>query len=118
MLKTARCICIMYASDQPGKEKTSILIGQIYNRSICFHVLVIVPFMKMESENDYEEFKDLLNRIWDWWDDTVDPWRIGETIYRLGMSKFLREVVCRLPAWSSVRVLILMYSGPKMKLNN
>jgi len=49
--------------------------------------------MKMESENDFEEFKDLMGRIWEWWDENgKSRERIGELIYRVGMGKFLREV--------------------------
>ncbi|NLP43636.1 MAG: dissimilatory-type sulfite reductase subunit alpha [Peptococcaceae bacterium] len=89
------CINVMPKAIQPGKEKgASILIGGKSTIVLsAFMSWVIVPFMKMESENDYEEFKDLLNRIWDWWDEHGKTReRIGETIYRLGMSKFLREV--------------------------
>ncbi|WP_270296918.1 hypothetical protein [Eggerthella sinensis] len=34
-----------------------------------------------------------MNRIWDWWDENGKTReRIGETVYRIGMGKFLREV--------------------------
>ena len=34
-----------------------------------------------------------MNRIWDWWDENgKTSERIGETVYRIGMGKFLREV--------------------------
>jgi sulfite reductase alpha subunit len=54
---------------------------------------VIVPFMKMEVEDDFEEFKDLMRRIWEWWDENGKTReRIGETIYRLGMTNFLKGI--------------------------
>ncbi|MDA8227104.1 MAG: dissimilatory-type sulfite reductase subunit alpha [Desulfitobacterium hafniense] len=87
------CINVMPKAIQPGKEKgaTILLGGKSTIVQSAFMAWVIVPFMKMEG--DYEEFKDLMRRIWEWWDENGKTReRIGETIYRLGMGKFLREV--------------------------
>lgn len=89
------CINVMPKAIQTGKEKgaTILLGGKSTIVQSAFMSWVIVPFMKMESENDYAEFKDLMARIWEWWDENGKTReRIGETIYRLGMGKFLREV--------------------------
>jgi dissimilatory sulfite reductase alpha subunit len=89
------CINIMPKAIQPGKEKgaTILIGGKSTIVQSAFMSWVIVPFMKMESENDFEEYKDLMNRIWEWWDENGKTReRIGESIYRLGMGKFLREV--------------------------
>ena len=52
---------------------------------------VVVPFMKMEPP--YEEFKDLVRNIWDWWDENGKMReRLGELINRLGMRAFLKAV--------------------------
>jgi sulfite reductase alpha subunit len=52
---------------------------------------VIVPFMKLEPP--YDELKDLITRIMDWWDENGKMReRIGELINRMGMRTFLRAV--------------------------
>jgi sulfite reductase alpha subunit len=44
-------------------------------------------------EPPYEELKDLLQRIWEWWDENGKTReRVGELIDRVGMGKFLRDV--------------------------
>lgn len=91
------CINVMPKALRPGKEKgaTILIGGKSTIVQSAFMGWVVVPFMKMED--DFEEFKDLMNRIWEWWDEHGKTReRIGETIYRLGMSKFLRE--CEIPA--------------------
>lgn len=89
------CINMMPKAIRTGMEKgaTILLGGKSTIVQSAFMSWVIVPFMKMESEDDYAEFKDLLGRIWEWWDENGKTReRIGETIYRLGMGRFLREV--------------------------
>lgn len=89
------CINKMPKAITPGKEKgASILLGgKSTIVQSAFMGWVIVPFMKMDPENDFEEFKDLMGRIWDWWDENGKTReRIGETIYRIGMGKFLEAV--------------------------
>lgn len=52
---------------------------------------VIVPFMKIEPP--YEEVKDLIRKIWEWWDEIGRPReRVGELIERVGMRTFLKAV--------------------------
>ena len=87
------CINVMPKAIQPGKEKgaTILLGGKSTIVKSAFMSWVIVPFMKMEPP--YTEFKDLINRIWDWWDENGKTReRLGELIYRVGMGTFLREV--------------------------
>ncbi len=87
------CINVMPKAIQPGKERgaTILLGGKSTIVKSAFMSGVIVPFMKMEPP--YTEFKDLINRIWDWWDENGKTReRLGELIYRVGMGTFLREV--------------------------
>ncbi|MFC2013234.1 dissimilatory-type sulfite reductase subunit alpha [Chloroflexota bacterium] len=52
---------------------------------------VIVPFMKMNPP--YTEFKELLEKVWDWWDEHAKTReRISELIERRGMTEFLKAV--------------------------
>jgi len=54
---------------------------------------LIVPFMKMESDEDIGEFLELVEEIIDWWDDNgLDHERIGESIERVGLKQFLEGV--------------------------
>jgi sulfite reductase alpha subunit len=88
------CINMMPKAIHPGKEKgaTILIGGKSTIVQSAFMSWVIVPFMKMETEDDFEPYKDLMRRIWEWWDENGKTReRIGETIYRLGMGKFLRE---------------------------
>lgn len=88
------CINKMPKAIRAGKEKgaTILIGGKSTIVQSAFMSWVIVPFMKMEVEDDFAEFKDTIRRIWDWWDEHgKSRERIGETIYRLGMGKFLRD---------------------------
>jgi sulfite reductase alpha subunit len=91
------CINKMPKAVSAGKEKgASLLIGgKSTIVQSAFMGWVVIPFMKMEG--DYTEFKELITKIWEWWDENGKTReRIGETIYRIGMSKFLEAV--ELPA--------------------
>ena len=87
------CVNTMHHAIKQGSERgATILIGAKSTIvKSAFLSWVIVPFMRMEAP--YTEFKDLLERIWDWWDEHAKTReRIGELIYRLGMGNFLRGV--------------------------
>ncbi|MCB2187397.1 MAG: dissimilatory-type sulfite reductase subunit alpha [Deltaproteobacteria bacterium] len=52
---------------------------------------VIIPFIKMEEP--YDEFKEFVEKMWDWWDENgKNRERIGELIQRVGLSSFLDAV--------------------------
>jgi len=87
------CINMMPKALRQGKEKgATLLIGgkaPIVEGALLSWVLV--PFMKLEPP--YQELKDLLAKIMDWWDENGKMReRIGELIKRLGMRTFLRAV--------------------------
>jgi len=87
------CINLMPKALRPGKERgATILVGgkaPIVKGALLSWV--IVPFMKMDPP--YEEFKDLVTKIWDWWDENGKMReRLGELINRLGMRAFLKAV--------------------------
>jgi sulfite reductase alpha subunit len=87
------CINKMPRAISPGKERGASLLlgGKSTIVQSAFMGWVIVPFIKMDG--DYKEFKDLLVNIWEWWDENGKTReRIGETIYRIGMGKFLAAV--------------------------
>ena len=92
-VRCMHCINKMTKAIRPGDEKgATILIGAkapIVKGAMLSSV--IVPFMKMEPP--YTEVKDLLRKIWEWWDDVGKPReRVGELIERMGMRVFLKAV--------------------------
>jgi sulfite reductase alpha subunit len=87
------CIAKMTKALKPGKDKgLSILIGS--KAPIVVGSLlswVVVPFMKAEAP--YDELKDMIEKIIEWWDDTAKPReRIGEVIEEKGMRPFLEAI--------------------------
>ena len=49
---------------------------------------LVIPFIKMEPP--YEEFKDFVDKVWDWWmEEGRNRERLGELIQRKGMQEFL-----------------------------
>jgi sulfite reductase alpha subunit len=87
------CINVMPRALWPGKDvgatilcgaKAPILEGAQLSS-------VIIPFMKMEEP--YEEFKDFVEKMWDWWMELgKNRERLGELIQRLGLREFLKAV--------------------------
>ena len=78
-----------------GKERgASILLGgKATIVQSAFLGWVVVPFMKLDKENDYENFKEFVEKVWDWWDEHAKAReRLGELIYRLGMRSMLESI--------------------------
>ena len=89
------CISAMPKALHVGKEKGATIMvgGKATIVQSAFLSWVIVPFMPMNKENDYEEFKEFIEKAWDWWDENGKVReRIGELIYRKGMAEFLKAV--------------------------
>ncbi|MCW8814635.1 MAG: dissimilatory-type sulfite reductase subunit alpha, partial [Chlorobium sp.] len=89
------CLNVMPKALSPGKERgVALLMGAKSTLKVGFNVgSMVVPFMKMETEEDIEEFIDLADEIIDWWDDNgLDHERLGETIERVSMKQFLDGV--------------------------
>jgi len=87
------CINMMPKALRQGKEKGATLLigGKAPIVEGALLSWVIVPFMKLEPP--YEELKDLIGKIMEWWDENGKMReRIGELINRLGMRTFLRAV--------------------------
>jgi sulfite reductase alpha subunit len=85
------CINKMPKALRQGKiNGATILIGgHAPILQSAFMSWVIVPFMEMKPP--YTEISDLLEKIWEWWDENGKMReRTGELIYRLGMRSFLK----------------------------
>jgi sulfite reductase alpha subunit len=84
------CINLMPQALKPGKDTgATILVGAkapILEGAQMSSV--IIPFIKMQEP--YDEFKDFVEKMWDWWDENgKNRERIGELIQRLGLGAFL-----------------------------
>lgn len=89
------CINLMPKALKVGKEKgASILLGgKATIVQSAFIGWVVVPFMKLDKEDDYANLKEFLEDLWDWWDENAKTReRLGELIYRLGMNSMLKSI--------------------------
>jgi sulfite reductase alpha subunit len=51
---------------------------------------VIVPFMKLETDEDFEKFNGLAETVVDFFaENALEHERVGETIDRIGLANFL-----------------------------
>lgn len=89
------CINLMPKALKVGNEKgASILLGgKATIVQSAFIGWVVVPFMKLDKEDDYANLKEFLENVWDWWDENAKTReRLGELIYRLGMNSMLKSI--------------------------
>ncbi|WP_319542221.1 dissimilatory-type sulfite reductase subunit alpha [uncultured Pseudodesulfovibrio sp.] len=48
---------------------------------------LLVPFVEVNKDDDYQAIKDIIENVWDWWmEEGKNRERIGETMKRLGMA--------------------------------
>jgi dissimilatory sulfite reductase alpha subunit len=92
-VKCMHCINVMTKALRPGKDRgATILLGAkapIVEGALLASVLV--PFIKLEPP--YEELKDLLGRIWEFWGEYgKNRERVGELIQRVGLGNFLEGI--------------------------
>ena len=94
-VRCMHCINVMIGVLHIGKERgvTVLLGGKNHLKAGAMLGSVIVPFMKMETEEDMDRLIELADTVIEWWDDNaLDHERIGETVERLGMGRFLKEI--------------------------
>lgn len=92
-VRCMHCINKMPKAIRPGLDKgaTILIGGKAPIIKGAYLSWVLVPFMKMDPP--YNEAKDLLRKLWDWWDENGRTReRIAELIDRLGLKKFLRDM--------------------------
>ena len=94
-VRCMHCINVLTKALAPGKERgVTIVVGG--KRSLKIGDLmgtVVVPFMKMETEEDYEALVDLADRVLEFFaDNALDHERVGEMIVRIGLVAFLEEL--------------------------
>lgn len=89
------CINVMPRALRPGLDRgATLLLGSkapIMEGALLSSV--IVPFINIDDPEEYEQFKELVRRIWEFWDENgKNRERVGELIQRLGMATFLEAV--------------------------
>ena len=91
-VRCMHCLNVMPKALSPGDDKgVSILVGG--KRTLKIGDLmgtVIVPFKKMETEEDYESIVEMAEEIIDFWaENGLEHERCGEMIERIGLMNFL-----------------------------
>ncbi|MFH1382017.1 MAG: dissimilatory-type sulfite reductase subunit alpha [Chloroflexota bacterium] len=92
-VRCMHCLHYMPKAIRPGLDKGATLLigGKAPVQQGARFGWVIVPFVKMEPPYTY--LKELLPKIWDWWDENARTReRVSELIQRLGMRAFLEAV--------------------------
>jgi sulfite reductase alpha subunit len=92
-VRCMHCINMMPKAVRPGVEKGATILvgGKAPIVKGAYLSWVLVPFMKIEPP--YDEMKELLRKIWDWWDENGRTReRLAELIERLGFKQFLKAV--------------------------
>jgi sulfite reductase alpha subunit len=94
-VRCMHCINVMKKALAPGRERgVTVLLGG--KRSLKIGDLmgtVIVPFMSLETEEDYERLRQLGEDIVEFFaENALDHERIGETVVRIGLVNFLEAI--------------------------
>jgi sulfite reductase alpha subunit len=87
------CINVMPRALRPGADQgASILVGaKAPILDGAQFATLIVPFMKISKDNDFEELIEFIETIWDWWMEVgKNRERVGETMQRVGLPTFIK----------------------------
>lgn len=94
-VRCMHCINVMTKALSPGKDRgVTILVGG--KRTLKIGDLmgtVVVPFMKLETDEDFEQLEELAQNILDFFaENALEHERTGEMIERIGLANFLEGV--------------------------
>ncbi len=89
------CLNVMTKALSPGDDRgVSLLIGG--KRTLKIGDLmgtVIVPFMKLETDDDYNRLIEIAEEAIDFWaENGLEHERVGEMIERIGLVNFLEGI--------------------------
>jgi sulfite reductase alpha subunit len=94
-VRCMHCINVMTKALKPGDDKgITLLIGGKRTLKIgdTFGT-VIVPFMKMDTDEDYEKIREIAANTIDFWaENGLEHERCGEMIERIGLVNFLEGI--------------------------
>ena len=94
-VRCMHCLNVMNKALSPGNDKgASILIGG--KRTLKIGDLmgtVVVPFMKLEDDDDFEAIEELAGEVIDFFaENALEHERTGEMIERIGLVNFLEGI--------------------------
>ncbi len=94
-VRCMHCINVMTGALAPGQDKgVTILVGG--KRTLKIGDLmgtVVVPFMKLESDEDFEQLVELGQKVIEFFaDNALEHERTGEMIERIGLVNFLEGI--------------------------
>lgn len=94
-VRCMHCINVMTKALSPGKDRgVTVLVGG--KRTLKIGDLfgtVIIPFKKLETEEDYASLVELAETIIDFWaENGLEHERCGEMIDRIGLTNFLEGI--------------------------
>lgn len=94
-VRCMHCINVMTKALSPGLDRgVTILLGG--KRTLKIGDLlgtVLVPFMKLETETDFDRLLELAENIIEFWaENGLEHERIGEMIERIGLGNFLEAM--------------------------
>ncbi|MFV1972886.1 MAG: dissimilatory-type sulfite reductase subunit alpha [Thiohalobacterales bacterium] len=94
-VRCMHCLNVMPKALHPGDDKgVTILIGG--KRTLKIGDLmgtVVVPFKKLETEEDYESLQEMAEEIIDFWaENGLEHERCGEMVERIGLVNFLEGI--------------------------
>jgi sulfite reductase alpha subunit len=89
------CLNVMPKALSPGDDKgvTILIRGKRTLKIGDLMGSVVIPFMKLDSEEDYERIMELAEEIIDFWaENGLEHERCGEMIERIGLVNFLEGI--------------------------
>jgi sulfite reductase alpha subunit len=94
-VRCMHCLNVIPGGLLPGNDKgVSILVGGKGVLKIGATMgTVVIPFMKLESDEDFEKLNDLARNILDFFaENALEHERTGEMIERIGLVNFLEGI--------------------------
>jgi len=91
-VRCMHCLNVMNKALSPGDDKgVTILIGGKRSLKIGDQMgTVVVPFLKLETEEDYNKLEEIAESVIDFFaENALEHERVGETIDRIGLINFL-----------------------------
>jgi sulfite reductase alpha subunit len=94
-VRCMHCINVMTRALNPGRERgVTVLVGG--KRTLKIGDLmgtVVVPFLRLETDEDYDELLAIAKRVVEFFaDNALEHERIGEMIERIGLVNFLEGI--------------------------